>query len=171
MVLTTKEYIEKLFAVWDTIDFIISENAGGDETKEKIEWFIEVCADYAEDKNNTDIMEFADWIDIILNDEFNVILEDDSSVSVAKNILEYCDALRKNDEVLMDEIVKKLLKVIQERSKNSSVKRKVEGNSDNEGSTDDSSDEDMEVQEDKPQKDRKPKQVTDDDGWTTIQRN
>lgn len=39
MSLTINEYIEKLFTVWDTIDFIVTENAGGDETKEKLEWY------------------------------------------------------------------------------------------------------------------------------------
>ncbi|CEF62870.1 Pre-rRNA-processing protein TSR2 family-containing protein [Strongyloides ratti] len=170
MSLTINEYIEKLFTVWDTIDFIVTENAGGDETKEKLEWFREVCAEYSMDKDNTDPMEFADWIDTILNDEFNVILEDDSSVSIARNIMKYSDALRKDDKIQINEIIQKLLKVIQERSKNSNIKRKVEGDSDNEGSTDDSSDEEMEIGKDKPQKDKKPKQVVDDDGWTTIQR-
>uniref|UniRef100_A0A0N5C5X1 Pre-rRNA-processing protein TSR2 homolog n=1 Tax=Strongyloides papillosus TaxID=174720 RepID=A0A0N5C5X1_STREA len=171
MALPLDEYVDKLFKVWDIIDFIKTRNCGGDETKEKIEWFKEVCVEYASDKDNTDAMEFTDWIETILNDEFNILLEEDSGVILATKILKYSDALRKNDEKLASEMAEHAVKTLKERKSDSQSKRQVEGDSDDEdGSTDGSSDEEMEVDEGKEKKERQPKQVTDDDGWTTIQR-
>uniref|UniRef100_A0A0N4ZR42 Pre-rRNA-processing protein TSR2 homolog n=1 Tax=Parastrongyloides trichosuri TaxID=131310 RepID=A0A0N4ZR42_PARTI len=172
MVYSVREYIEKLFKFWDIIDFIVSENSGGNETKEKVEWLKDVCAEYAMDSKNVEVSYFAEWIEQILNEEFDLILEDNSSTSVATNILKYSDALRRNDEELLNDLSLKLMKVIQERSKDINFKRQIKGNSDDEESESDGViEEEMEVDDEKvTKKEKKSKQITDDDGWTTIQK-
>lgn len=81
-----KECVDRLLGVWTGYQLALQTWSGGTDTDEKAKWFSEILADYVL-HDALVINDLTDWIDEILDQEFNLILEDGSTNWIASALL------------------------------------------------------------------------------------
>lgn len=70
--------------------------------------FHEVLTEQLHSKPSMEPFELADWIDELLFNEFNLILEDDSSDEIARNLVQCAKWLRSNEAEKLAQFIGKL---------------------------------------------------------------
>lgn len=70
--------------------------------------FHEVLTDFLYSNSNLEIFEIADWIDELIFNDFNLILEDNSSDEISQNLVQCSKWLRANETEKIAEFLSKL---------------------------------------------------------------
>ncbi|KAK0417984.1 hypothetical protein QR680_013311 [Steinernema hermaphroditum] len=166
-----EDVVSRVYGTWTGYVLALKMNAGGSQTKEKNQWLHEVTCEYLTSTPDLASDELADWIENILDTEFDLIMDDGSVDSVADLLIKCSRFIRAGD-------VQSLQKCVDRLPSEEAVKTATSTSKKAEGEEDDSSDEDEgETTEDgdgdaagSTGKERGSKTVTDEDGWTTIVR-
>lgn len=150
--------------LWPTLQTAVDNQWGGANSEEKREWIAGVIIEEFSQRDVIDIIYIHELLQGILEDEFDTILEDGSTVSVAEKIVTVYNDCR---VAQFDKIQAMYQKWLQ-RNK---AKNIVHVDSEDEQSGDEDGDEDMDVDmDDTPAPAPKQKQapVVDDDGFTVV---
>ncbi|KAG0230708.1 hypothetical protein BGW41_002426 [Actinomortierella wolfii] len=80
-----REGVEYLFHSWTALKLAVDGEWGGHESAAKRDWFIDTIVDYfGENGKNIDTYDLEDILLQIMNDEFSIMLEDQSEQHIAK---------------------------------------------------------------------------------------
>uniref|UniRef100_A0A1I7Z7K0 Pre-rRNA-processing protein TSR2 homolog n=2 Tax=Steinernema glaseri TaxID=37863 RepID=A0A1I7Z7K0_9BILA len=163
---TLEDVVRRVYGTWTGYVLALKMNAGGSQTKEKDQWLQEVTCEYLTSTPDLMADELADWIDNILDTEFDLILDDGSTDSVADLLVKCSGFIRAGDADSLQKCIERL--PTEEAVKSAtSTSKKAEGEEDS--SDDDEGGEEAPGEGDASgAKERAPRMVTDDDGWTTI---
>uniref|UniRef100_A0A1I7ULV6 Pre-rRNA-processing protein TSR2 homolog n=1 Tax=Caenorhabditis tropicalis TaxID=1561998 RepID=A0A1I7ULV6_9PELO len=163
-----RNFTAKTLKSWNGYQLAIDNSCGGEETKEKDKWFLEVLCEQMTTSRGLKAEELEEWLSNVLYHDFDLILEDDSSYQIAFFLLEGFGYIKNNNEAGLQQLLSKL------PSDEELAKMKKESVR---GAENSDEDEDMEIPEDEeeeedegPSEPRGPQRqvVVDDDGWTTI---
>ncbi|KAH7729397.1 Protein Y51H4A.15 [Aphelenchoides avenae] len=110
-------------------------------------------------------MDLAEWMETILNEEFNLILEDNSLETTAASLLKCAKWIRTNNEEKLSEFTATLPTDEQVQAVTSQSQDVGDSSSDE---SDDDEEEAMDAEDTTESHGRQPRTVTDEDGWTTI---
>ncbi|CAL2038730.1 unnamed protein product [Caenorhabditis brenneri] len=164
-----RNFTARTLKSWNGYQLAIDNACGGDETKEKDKWFLEILCEQLATSRGLKADELEEWLTNILYHDFDLILEDDSSYQIAVFLLEGYGYIKNGNETGLNQLLSKLPSEEElAKSKRESVR----------GAENDDDDEDMEIPEDDededdeegPSEPRGPQRqvVVDDEGWTTI---
>lgn len=173
LLITILPIIRSVFSRWTALQIAVAHSMGGPDTEAKYDAFIEAFGDYltrnirpssSTSANESDIQEY---LDEILDEEFNTVLEDGSSHELAQLFTRYIQLILQG----------KLNEVQQELQVQQSIATPIQMSINNKNDDDDSSssdsDDDMIEEEDEDVDKEKPKPQSmdmDEDGWTTVHR-
>ncbi|KAH3660374.1 hypothetical protein OGAPHI_006960 [Ogataea philodendri] len=154
---------------WDILTTAVDNNWGGPESAEKRDWISAIVVDLFKQNKEVDIILIHETLFNAMEDEFDVLVEDHSTVHIASAVVQvYQDCLAGTFDRVQSMYQKYLQK--QEYRKTHGV-QKVELPSDESGDDDDDEDEDMmDVEHNHDHHDhhhsREP--IVDDDGFTVV---
>ncbi|KAF9430436.1 hypothetical protein BGZ94_006913 [Podila epigama] len=173
-----KEGVEYLFHSWTALKLAVDGEWGGHDSAAKRDWFVDTIVDYFSEKGkNVDTFDLEDILIQIMNDEFSILLEDQSEQHIAK-VLEQLFLECTHGKYDLVQSLKQDSQKISGAFKGKSQKLKKEGDdedssSDDEEDGEDNEDEDgMDVDMDeasapKPRRE-KAEPVIDEDGFETV---
>ncbi|KAF9558194.1 hypothetical protein CPC08DRAFT_667835 [Agrocybe pediades] len=164
-------------AMWATLRIAVQENWGGPDAAAKRTWLASVLVDTFEEQHPTPDEEYIeDMLLQVMSDEFEAVIEDGSTETVAKDLVRLWEETRigKQDLVLkFEEIADKLKgkKPVVQRTTNENSEE-WEDEEEEDGDEDDDMDEDEEevpqLVEHKEKKSKEPE--VDEDGFTLVKR-
>ncbi|CAG9532639.1 unnamed protein product [Cercopithifilaria johnstoni] len=159
--------VNRLLKAWTGYQLGVQMLSGGPETYQKAEWFAEVLADHVFNSQNQRVCNLTEWIGDILDNEFNLILEDNSIEWLASSLLKCHLWLRKCEKADLENFLSHLPSesAVQTAATESQA---VLDNSDEECS--DYEEPKHEIQKEQAKKPSRRCMETDEDGWTTVVR-
>ncbi len=157
LLITILPIIRSIFSRWTALQLAVTHSMGGSESEVKYEAFIEAFGEYLtrtirpSSTNESDIQEY---LDEVLDEEFNTVLDDGSSSELAQLFGRYIHLILQG----------KLTEVEQELQLQQSTSASIQMSIRNENNDDDSSSSEEEEKSNKQSMD------IDEDGWTTVHR-
>ncbi|KAF9896407.1 hypothetical protein BX616_007518 [Lobosporangium transversale] len=80
-----REGVQYLFYSWTALKLAVDGEWGGHDSEDKRDWFIDTIVDYfGQHGKNVDTFDLEDILVQIMNDEFSILLEDQSERHIAK---------------------------------------------------------------------------------------
>lgn len=169
--------VSKLCRSWDVLRHAVDANFGGAQSKEKSEWLENVIVEFFNNNSDLDPSEVENFISEIMDNEFNLLIEDNSLINLSKNLCQCYEWLRNggaSDLSRFNEFFSKI------KPPPSAPMKIVEN--DESGTDDDDGDESMQIDSNPIQNIIEPnssavsstngtnfhKNETDEDGWTTV---
>lgn len=156
---------------WDSLQACIEHGMGGDQVHEKVEWMINVVTKYFNDtKSSFDFREAVDYVEQIMDNEFDTLIEDESTELLIRNIERFFSLSnqQKYDELrgILNEKAAKLSATKEARKQRRQENKLNEDLEELEMSDNDESASDEEDGQAEPKKDNRA--TTDEDGWTKF---
>ncbi|CAB3410035.1 unnamed protein product [Caenorhabditis bovis] len=164
-----EEFVRRVLNAWSGYQLALDNSCGGEETKEKAEWIVNVIVEHVVTSRGLKSEDFEDWLTNILYHDFDLILEDDSVYSTCFLLLEAFTYIKNDNQAGINQ----LLSGLPNDEELAKIKKQsVRGQEDDEMDIDDVPQEDMEEAGPSDEHERKPRIVkeVDEDGWTTIVR-
>jgi pre-rRNA-processing protein TSR2 len=165
--------IRSVFSRWTALQLAVAHSMGGPETEAKYEAFIEAFGQYlirnVRPSSSISSMEqdIQDYLDEILDEEFNAVLDDGSSYELAQLFIRYIQLIQQGK--LAD--VQQELQVQQATTPAIQMSVRNENEDDSSSSSDDDNQDDNEMREEQSTNGSKSQAMdVDEEGWTTVQR-
>uniref|UniRef100_A0A914PGG2 Pre-rRNA-processing protein TSR2 homolog n=1 Tax=Panagrolaimus davidi TaxID=227884 RepID=A0A914PGG2_9BILA len=164
--ITLSDFVKRVFRSWPGYQMAIKHQLGGSSTNEIHEWLCEVTTEYVEQTPQLDRDTLAEWLDQIFDNEFQLILDDNSTDVFSNVILRGAKLLREGNV----EEMKKQWDALKEEGGQISKAEEDSSSSGSDNEDDDGNDnQDEPMEEDKPAKQPKASRfVEGDDGWTQV---
>uniref|UniRef100_A0A914Y5D5 Pre-rRNA-processing protein TSR2 homolog n=1 Tax=Panagrolaimus superbus TaxID=310955 RepID=A0A914Y5D5_9BILA len=160
---TVSDFVKRVFRSWPGYQLAIKHQLGGSTTNEIHEWLCQVTTEYVEKSPQLDRDTLAEWLDQIFDNEFGLVLDDNSTDVFSNVILRGAKLLREGPA---EEMKKQWDALKEEGGQISKADGAEESSSESDGDNDD---EDEPMEEDKPAKQPKGSRfVEGDDGWTQV---
>jgi len=159
--------IRSVFSRWTGLQLAVTHEMGGHESQAKYEAFIEAFGDFlTRNSRSTAVIEcdIQQYLEEILDEEFNTELDDGSSHELAQLFHRYLQMIAQGK---LNEIQNELTA---QQNNDSGIQMSVRNENDDSSSESEDSDDDMITEEPETEKPKKPSMETDEDGWTTIHR-
>lgn len=154
---------------WDSLQASIEHGMGGEFTNEKIEWMIDVIKQYFIDtKNSFDFEDAVNYVEEIMDKEFDTIIEDGSTELLIRKIMKFFSL---NNEQKYDELRSILnekstkLNATKELRKQKRLENKLNEDLE-EFDLDDNTSSEEDTNETNQKKDNRA--TVDDEGWTNF---
>jgi pre-rRNA-processing protein TSR2 len=164
--------IRSVFSRWTALQLAVSHSMGGPESEAKYEAFIEAFAQYlvrnARPSVSISSMEqdIQEYLDEILDEEFNTVLDDGSSQELAQLFIRYIQLIQEGK--LADVQQELQIQHTTTPAMQMSVRNK---NEDDSSSSSDDADDDNEMNEEQSTNESKSQAMdVDEDGWITVHR-
>ncbi len=97
--------ISRVLGSWTSYQLALQIQMGGSLTNDKANWFEYTLINHLNKQKTIYLDELCDWIDDILFDDFNLILEDGSSQLIAQLLIKLINALRSNDIIAFNALI------------------------------------------------------------------
>ncbi|KAJ5646824.1 hypothetical protein N7490_003196 [Penicillium lividum] len=158
---------------WPSLTLAVQSNWGGPTSDDKRAWLCGAVSEMLADRPETDAEDIEDVLIQVMNDEFDVVIDDESAGNVAVQIMEFKEQTEAGQFSAIREMWEAWQQKSQQRSAASNMFKQVESR-DEDQETDDDSDEDaMDVEMgDAPALVRAPREKAepeiDDDGFTKV---
>ncbi|CAF2632926.1 unnamed protein product [Rotaria sp. Silwood2] len=176
LLLTIVPIIRSVFSRWTALQLAVIHSMGGSETQAKYEAFIEAFGEYLtrnirSSSMSTNENNIQEYLDEILDEEFNTVLDDGSSYELAQLFVRYIDLIlqgKLNDVQQELQLQNSIVSPIQ-----MSIRNENNNNNDDDDDDDSSSSEsenDMIEEEIEIEKPKTHSMDIDEDGWTTVHR-
>ncbi|CAI5446956.1 unnamed protein product [Caenorhabditis angaria] len=167
-----REFVKRVLGAWSGYQLALDNCCGGDETREKSQWIIDVIAEYVITTRNLKADEMEEWLTNILYHDFDLILEDDSIYQTAFLLLEAYGYIKNGNEAGLQQLLSNLPS---DEDIAKIKKQSVRGAEDEDMEMDDLEEDDDDNEEEEAgssQREYAPRRVkeVDEDGWTTITR-
>jgi pre-rRNA-processing protein TSR2 len=170
LISTLVPIIRSVFSRWTALQLAVSHSMGGLESEAKYEAFIEAFAQYLKRNIQPSISsmegDIQEYLDEILDEEFNTVLDDGSSTELAQLFIRYIQLIQQG----------KLADVQQElqlqHSMTPAIQMSVRNKNEDESSSSSGDDEDEnEMREEQSTNESKSQAMdVDEEGWTTVHR-
>ena len=88
---------------WTALQLAVSQGAGGHQSKEIAEWMVDAIIQWFNENQNLEPYEVTEFLEEIVNQEFNLIVDDGSVDEVGTAICEFyqlCTSSKSNDEIV-----------------------------------------------------------------------
>ncbi|KAB8224071.1 Pre-rRNA-processing protein TSR2-domain-containing protein [Aspergillus novoparasiticus] len=82
---------------WPALTLAVQSNWGGPTSSDKRDWLCGAISDMLNDRPETDAEDLEDVLIQVMNDEFDVVIDDESAVPVAEEIMEVRGLVAKGD--------------------------------------------------------------------------
>ncbi|KAE8137607.1 Pre-rRNA-processing protein TSR2-domain-containing protein [Aspergillus pseudotamarii] len=82
---------------WSALTLAVQSNWGGPTSSDKRDWLCGAISDMLNDRPETDAEDLEDVLIQVMNDEFDVVIDDESAVPVAEEIMEARGLVAKGD--------------------------------------------------------------------------
>lgn len=162
---------------WPALTLAVQSLWGGPTSSDKRDWLCGAISDMLNERPETDAEDLEDVLIQVMNDEFDVVVEDESATPVAAQIMEIKKGVEKGDFGAVQELMDAWQKKSQQKANNAAAAfKKVETNDDDQ-ERDDEEDGDNVAQGDvdmdeAPSLVRAPKEKVepevDEDGFTKV---
>lgn len=100
-----RNFASRTLKSWSGYQLALDNSSGGDETREKDKWFLEVLCEYMATTRSLKAEEFEDWLTNILYTDFDLILEDDSVYQIAFFLLEGYGYIKNQNETGLQQLL------------------------------------------------------------------
>ncbi|GMS94182.1 hypothetical protein PENTCL1PPCAC_16358 [Pristionchus entomophagus] len=165
--------VDRVLNVWSSYQIGVEQQSGGDETSEKHVWFGDVLADHIANTRGLNADGLEEWITSILYQDFDLVLDDDSTYPTSHLLLEAHGFWKTGERTRLTQLMGTLPSEERVREARRASRRGAdqEEQDGEEGETleeEEEHNDDSDDGDDKPKRDRAPRTVVDDDGWTTV---
>ncbi|CAP80644.1 Pc12g10170 [Penicillium rubens Wisconsin 54-1255] len=154
---------------WPALSLAVQSNWGGPNSSEKRDWLCGAISDMLADRPETDAVDLEEVLIQVMNDEFDVAVDDESAADVADLIMELKAQTDRGEFGTIQQMLEKFQKKSQNRSAVGQFQRVEAADEDQE--TDESEEGDVEMG-DAPNLVRAPREraepEVDDDGFTKV---
>lgn len=154
--------------LWDNLRTAVDNQWGGADSSDKRDWMVGSVVELFETGNYVDSEDIEDRLLNIMEDEFGVVIEDDTAAAVADQIItiyqECADGIFTGVEALHQRYEQR-----QASSNKNIVKVQANGDDEDSDSGEDVQDEESEEKEEKPRL-TKQEPIIDDDGFELVQK-
>ncbi|KXG48235.1 Pre-rRNA-processing protein TSR2 [Penicillium griseofulvum] len=155
---------------WPALSLAVQSNWGGPNSSEKRDWLCGAISDMLSDRPETDAEDLEEVLVQVMNDEFDVAVDDESAADVADMIMELKAQTDRGEFGTIQQMLEKFQKKSQNRSAASQFQRVEAADEDQE--TDEESEEGDVEMGDAPNLVRAPRERAepeiDDDGFTKV---
>ncbi|CDM34638.1 hypothetical protein DTO013E5_6566 [Penicillium roqueforti] len=155
---------------WPALSLAVQSNWGGANSNEKRDWLCGAISEMLADRPETDAVDLEEVLVQVMNDEFDVAVDDESAADVADMIMELKTQTDRGEFGTIQQMLEKFHKKSQNRSAASQFQR-VETADEDQETDDESEEEDTEMGE-APELVRAPRERAepeiDDDGFTKV---
>ncbi len=164
--------IRSVFSRWTALQLAVTHSMGGPESEAKYEAFIETFAQYLIRNVRPSIsissmeQDIQEYLDEILDEEFNTVLDDGSSQELAQLFIRYIELIQQGKlaDVQQELQAHQTTPAIQMSIRN-------ENEDDSSSSSEDDDENDNEMKEEPSANESKSQAMdVDEDGWTTVHR-
>ncbi|KAE8373747.1 Pre-rRNA-processing protein TSR2-domain-containing protein [Aspergillus bertholletiae] len=158
---------------WPALTLAVQSNWGGPTSSDKRDWLCGAISDMLNDRPETDAEDLEDVLIQVMNDEFDVVIDDESAVPVAEEIMEVRDLVAKGDFGPIKQMWENYQTKSQQKASNvaAAFKRGEDEDQDSEDSDEEDEEEDVDMGE-APALVRAPKEKVepevDEDGFTKV---
>jgi pre-rRNA-processing protein TSR2 len=161
---------------WPALTLAVQSNWGGPTSGDKRDWLCGAISDMLNERPETDAEDLEDVLIQVMNDEFEVMIDDESAGNVAAEIMEFKAQTTRGEFGAIQELWETWQKKSQQKSSAASMFKKVEARDEDQETDeeeDDSEDEDVEMGE-APSLVRAPREKVepeiDEDGFTIVKK-
>lgn len=157
--------VDRLLRSWTGFQLAITMQSGGPNTYEKSQWFLQELCDFVLHQKDLEEDELADWINQILYNDFDLVLEDESTDWIAESLIK-CRRWFESDETQLNGFLSSLPSEasVQQAANQSKTIDSDASDFEEEINVDNTGD----LSSIQYSKTRQPRMVTDEDGWTTV---
>jgi pre-rRNA-processing protein TSR2 len=161
---------------WPALTMAVQSNWGGPTSSDKRDWLCGAISDMINERPETDALDLEDVLIQVMNDEFDVVVDDESAAPVAAQIMAIREQVARGEFGLVQEMWEAWQRKSQQRGNNvAAAFRRVEVEDDAQ-ETDDEEDEDEDEEDvdmgDAPALVRAPRErvepEVDEDGFTKV---
>lgn len=157
---------------WPALTLAVQSLWGGPTSSDKRDWLCGAISDMMSERPETDAEDLEDVLIQVMNDEFDVVVEDESAAPVAAQIMEIKKGVEKGDFGAVQELMEAWQKKSQQKANNAAAAfKKVETNDDDQETDDEEDGDDVDMDE-APSLVRAPKEKVepevDEDGFTKV---
>lgn len=163
---------------WPALTLAVQSLWGGPTSSDKRDWLCGAISDMLSERPETDAEDLEDVLIQVMNDEFDVVVEDESAAPIAAQIMEIKKGVEKGDFGAVQELMEAWQKKSQQKANNAAAFKKVETNDDDQETDDEEDDDDNGVgngdvdMDEAPSLVRAPKEKVqpevDEDGFTKV---
>ena len=163
---------------WPALSIAVDNGWGGPDSMEKREWFVGVICDMFTEKAHTSLDDVQEMLLDIMDEEFQVMLEDDSDYDVAQRIMQLRDSTSRGDFTFVDRVHaawenrKGSAVVAVNMHKGADLEESGDDDNEEEDGEQDDDDEDVDMQDAPPASASRARQKQepeiDDDGFTKV---
>ncbi|CAF0880361.1 unnamed protein product [Adineta steineri] len=168
--------IRSVFSRWTALQLAVSHSMGGPESEAKYEAFIEAFGQHLIRNIRPSLsissmeQDIQEYLDEILDEEFNTVLDDGSSTELSQVFVRYIQLIQQGK--LADVQQELQLQHSVTPAMQMSVRNKTEDDGSSSSSSDDNDDGDDDDMKEEPSTNEPKSQAmdVDEDGWTTVHR-
>lgn len=160
---------------WPALTLAVQSNWGGPTSADKRDWLCGAISDMLKDRPETDAEDLEDVLIQVMNDEFEVLVDDESAGNVALEIMEFKAQTARGEFGAIQELWETWQKKGQQKSSAASMFKQVDTRDEDQETDEeeDSEDEDFEMGE-APSLVRAPREKVepevDEDGFTMVKK-
>ena len=133
--------------LWPALKVAVENGWGGDGSADKRDWFAGAVSDIFTDRPDTDQLDLETILLQVMQDEFDVNVEDESEVGVASGIMRLRTQLQEGDMSGVEEVKARWEKRRGKKETVNVVENKTEDDEDDDHEGDEDEDEDMDMDE------------------------
>ncbi|KAE8322372.1 Pre-rRNA-processing protein TSR2-domain-containing protein [Aspergillus sergii] len=158
---------------WPALTLAVQSNWGGPTSSDKRDWLCGAISDMLNDRPETDAEDLEDVLIQVMNDEFDVVIDDESAVPVAEEIMEVRGLVAKGDFGPIKQMWENYQTKSQQKASNvaAAFKRGEDEDQDSDDDDEEEDEEDVDMGE-APALVRAPKEKVepevDEDGFTKV---
>ncbi|KAB8266565.1 Pre-rRNA-processing protein TSR2-domain-containing protein [Aspergillus minisclerotigenes] len=157
---------------WPALTLAVQSNWGGPTSSDKRDWLCGAISDMLNDRPETDAEDLEDVLIQVMNDEFDVVIDDESAVPVAAEIMEVRGLVAKGDFGPIKQMWENYQTKSQQKASNVAAAFKRGEDEDQDSDEDDEEDEEDVDMGEAPALVRAPKEKVepevDEDGFTKV---
>lgn len=162
--------VTRILNSWSTLHFAVDQGFGGIYSREKAAWLNEIVSNFFLENEAVEFFEVADFIAEILDNEFNLRIEDGSLEEISNNLCQCFDLFRRKNFI---ELQAKLFSLPELEKIKNAVGRSTLVDEEKEENTEEI--EEMDTNEDEngstssETRNKPPAKIVDEDGFMLVQ--
>ena len=95
--------VDAILKNWTALQLAVSQGAGGPQSKEIAQWMVDAVVQWFNENNNLEPYEVTEFLEQIIIQEFNLIIDDGSSDEIGTTICEFyqiCTSSKSTEEIV-----------------------------------------------------------------------
>lgn len=90
--------VETLFNNWTALQLAVEHQLGGTQSKEIAKWMVTVVENFFKENDNVLAQEIAEYMEDLMNNEFNTLCEDGSLEEMGESLCKYFQLIKDGNE-------------------------------------------------------------------------